>query len=81
MFRGLGIVLRASALALDRLAFDRRPGEKGIEADRGQCRFPAENVGRAVAGDEETVTLRGIVPLDRRRILKSDSSFRMTFPL
>ena len=56
-----------SALALRRLAGDRRSGEKGIEADRGQCRFPAVNVGRTVARNEETVSLRRIVPLDRRR--------------
>ena len=56
-----------SALALRRLAGDRRPGEKGIEADRGQCRFPAVDVGRTVAGNEETVPLRRIVTLNRRR--------------
>ena len=37
------------ALALRCLALDRRSGQKGIEADRGQCRLPAENVGQAVA--------------------------------
>ena len=49
------------------LAGDHRPGEKRIETDRCQCRFPAENVGRAVAGNEESVTLCRIVPFDRRR--------------
>ena len=54
-----------------RLAGDRRSGEKGGEADCGQRRFPAVNVGRAVIGNEEPVTLGRIVPFDRRRLARA----------
>ena len=48
-----------SALALRRLAGDRRTGEKGIEADRGQCRFPAVDVGEPSPGTRKPYPFAG----------------------